>query len=856
MKITYIKLENIAGIYVGSNKNIIEISFNKSKNKIVSINGNNGAGKSVLLSSLTPFAYVTSLDERSSLPYIKPGKNGYKEIHYQNNDDEYIIKHYYKATKDSHTVKSYFSKNGEELNENGNVRSFLQLVEIHFGLTEEMMRLIRLGTNVNSFITLSPARRKEYIGKLIEEIDMYLKIYKKINEDIRVVKVMLSNNNTSLYNCHISDPVIESEKINQLVKNIKKLEKERDNIISSISKLQTLMNANNIDDLRLKQQEAQISLNDLKNTEKIIIDEGLNNETIDSLINKRSSLYEEKINIQSKINSYRISIDTTLKNIERLDIIIKRITSNNDLQSLINAIENIKDVIKSTNKSIREFKPNSSITSNDINNILSKLISFNQIGQMIYTLGNKPLQIYLQLKRDKKSVDKYVITQMKKNMSKVNESDIKNLLSQIFQDEYIITPNCDTEYIECPYYRIADTITTIKDKLEEDSIDDETLRYIKVISNNIDNILNSVDEILIMNITDILKNGLREDEIIKRLSDKLPLFDITGFQEYLTIIREYEIYKENLSKLSQYEQQLEMYKKSGVDSHVNEIKQCHESIEFYKNNINTLQLTIESIQSNLKTVDRQIGLLTKYNDGEKYRKILESTIESTTKLLKPLESAENEYRELQFKLRQITNQIEFYREDHKEKENKLNEYNRLVKEGKELSKKNNDLNIIQDTVSTKKGIPVIYMKRYLGKIQKLSNELLGLIYDGDLQLSKFKVTQDTFEVPYIKNGTKIPDVKYASQSEVSLITMALSFALANRASGNYNILLLDEIDAGLDETNRSAFLKMLYTQMNTLKAEQVFIISHNLSQMINIPMDCIKLSDTDNKSKLQNVIYE
>ena len=71
-----------------------------------------------------------------------------------------------------------------------------------------------------------------------------------------------------------------------------------------------------------------------------------------------------------------------------------------------------------------------------------------------------------------------------------------------------------------------------------------------------------------------------------------------------------------------------------------------------------------------------------------------------------------------------------------------------------------------------------------------------------------------------------------------------------------NILLLDEIDAGLDETNRSAFLKMLYMQMNALKAEQVFIISHNLSQMVNVPMDCIKLSDTGMKSKLQNVIYE
>ena len=855
MKITYIKLENVAGIYVGSNKDILEISFEKSKNKIISISATNGKGKSVLLSSLTPFAYVTSLDERSSLPYIRKGHDGYKEIHYIDNGDTYIIKHYYKASKDSHTVKSYFSKNGEELNENGNVRSFLQLVEIHFGLTEEMMRLIRLGSNVNSFITLTPARRKEYIGKLIEEIDMYLKIYKKINDDIRVVKVMLSNNDTNLYNCHITDPVVEEESIKQLEKGINKLESKRDEIVSNISKLQALMSTNNIDDLRRKQQEAQISLDDLERVYNSIINEGLQDATIDSLISKRSSLSEDKINTQAKINSYKISIDNTLRNIERLELMIKKVTSNNDLQSITNAISNLRKILNSTPKSIREFRPFSS-NSNDIYQIVNSLNSFNQIGQMIYTLGNKPLEVYIKLRKENKSVDKFISVQLKKNLNRVNENDIKNLLSQVFQDDDIITPNCSSEYIECPYFRLADTIGTLKDKLDEESLDDETLRYIKVISHNIDSILNGIDELKRFDIPDILKNNYEESLILDRLSNKFSLFDISGFQELLTIVRENEVYRDNVEKLKQYEQQLTVYKNSGVDTHINEIKECRDSVEFYKNNIITLQSTILSIQSNLETVDKQIGLVTKYNDGKKYRKILESTIESTTKLLVPLESAEHEKRELDYNLRQINDQIKLYRDQLKDKESKLNEYNRLVKEGKKLAKQNNDLSIIQDTVSTKKGIPVIYMKRYLGKIQKLANDLLSLIYEGDLQLAKFKVTQETFEVPYIKNGMKIPDVKYGSQSEIALVTMALSFALANRVSGTYNILLLDEIDAGLDEDNRSAFLKMLYTQMNTLDAEQVFIISHNLSQMVNVPMDCIRMSEDGTKSKLQNIIYE
>jgi ABC-type cobalamin/Fe3+-siderophores transport system ATPase subunit len=69
MKISYIRLENVVGIYVGSNKDFIEIDFTDSRNKIICIEGANGSGKSVLLSSLTPFASVTSVDERSTLSY-------------------------------------------------------------------------------------------------------------------------------------------------------------------------------------------------------------------------------------------------------------------------------------------------------------------------------------------------------------------------------------------------------------------------------------------------------------------------------------------------------------------------------------------------------------------------------------------------------------------------------------------------------------------------------------------------------------------------------------------------------------------------------------------------------------------
>ena len=128
MKIKYLKLENVAGLLVGGNKTSIEIDFSNSHNKIISLQGQNGTGKSCLLSALTPFSSVSSsIDERGSLSFIKEGKDGYKEIHYTSEKDLFIIKHFYKAQKTGgHSVKSYFSKNGEELNKNGNVSYYDQ----------------------------------------------------------------------------------------------------------------------------------------------------------------------------------------------------------------------------------------------------------------------------------------------------------------------------------------------------------------------------------------------------------------------------------------------------------------------------------------------------------------------------------------------------------------------------------------------------------------------------------------------------------------------------------------------------------------------------------------------------------
>ena len=91
MKIVKFIAKNFSGIYAGTGKTTIEIDFNNNLNEIILLLGTNGSGKTTLLSILHPFR--ETYDSRKN--FILEGKDGYKEVHIKDNDDLYIIKHYY-----------------------------------------------------------------------------------------------------------------------------------------------------------------------------------------------------------------------------------------------------------------------------------------------------------------------------------------------------------------------------------------------------------------------------------------------------------------------------------------------------------------------------------------------------------------------------------------------------------------------------------------------------------------------------------------------------------------------------------------------------------------------------------------
>ena len=205
MKINYLKLVNYSNIYTSFKSKEMSIDFKDCKNKIILLTGPNGSGKTSILSCLHPFATNGNLDVRNDNPLVLIGKEGYKEIHIEDGDNEYVIKHYYTPNKKTHSVKSYIEKNGVELNVNGNVSSFKEYVKDELNIEMDYLKLTRLGSNVTNFIDLKTTERKSFMGKILDEVDIYLKYHKKITSDMREVKSIISHLMDKINKLNITD---------------------------------------------------------------------------------------------------------------------------------------------------------------------------------------------------------------------------------------------------------------------------------------------------------------------------------------------------------------------------------------------------------------------------------------------------------------------------------------------------------------------------------------------------------------------------------------------------------------------------------------------------------------------------
>ena len=126
-----------------------------------------------------------------------------------------------------------------------------------------------------------------------------------------------------------------------------------------------------------------------------------------------------------------------------------------------------------------------------------------------------------------------------------------------------------------------------------------------------------------------------------------------------------------------------------------------------------------------------------------------------------------------------------------------------------------------------KGIRKELINIYMYDIFQLANQLLLDTFDGKLYLKEFIISDKEFIVPYVFRGEESPDISYASSSQQSTISIALSLAIISKLIDKYGVIAIDEADRTLSAENKAIFAEILTKRMKVLGIKQCFTITHS-----------------------------
>jgi len=886
MRIVYLCLKNMASIYSAMKRKTIEIDLSKSKNRVILLVGNNGSGKTSLISHLHPFPYPGNMDVRNNSNLIIEGENGYKEIHIEDDNILYIIKHHYINSKNGISVKSFISKNGIELNPNGNINSFKEYILMEFLLELDFLKLIRLGSNVTNFIDMKATERKGFTSELLSDIDIYSQFFKKINEDSKILRIMLKSVVDKIDKLRVIDISDLKDEINKLELELNKLKERRENNIGLVWKYNTIIESIIPDSIDLFNDDLNYHINLLKDIyseiqsiqkkkNKInLIIIGDISDNIKDLDNKISKSNNEVESNKNMISFYITQLDK---------LYLKREDFNNELKYLISEVEYIKlndFYIELNNKQIKYekifkgFKPK--CTKEELLRALRLMQEINNIISNIYTFNSNAVIEVINYIINKSNLDVIV----KENILRIDDKMTKNNIKLISLNENGLTnkglfimfkvPGCKNK--ECSYInfynRYSSKTETPIEKINQENIKLETRREYYLAMDAVGKNMNYI-YLLIKTNKDLLDKLPEEffniNNLLNCIKEYVTFYNEEKITEYISVLEDYEEYLSINDKIKEIKREMIFIEKNSKSLKVlqEEINKINEEIFLLDNQINNLKDRNIQLNNNIEryniskelfiSYDRlNTGLVileNRYTDINKYVTDKRNKLQETEVYFNKINAYKREIIEYDKQIKKIEDEIN-------NTKFKLREFKSLNKERNILEEQFDEISIIKESLSSNKGIPLLFIQLYLKNTKLIVNNLLDIVYKGELEIDDFEINEKEFKIPYIKNSMRINDIIYTSQGERSFVSVALSFALIEQSIKKYNIMLLDEIDATLDQKNRIMFLNILEKQLDTINAKQIFMITHN-NMFDSYPVDLILTSDVElDNYKNKNIIFK
>lgn len=856
MKILELELKEFEGVYAAMKVRRLFLDLRNTKNTICLITGPNGHGKTVLLSQLNPFANLGSMDERDALPLIREGKNGYKRIIIDNDGVEYCIEHYYTPNKKTHSVKSYIKKDGVELNINGNVTSFKEIVKTELDMEPEFMKLVRLGNNVVNLIDLKSSERKNFMSKILEDANVYLIHYKKINAETSKLNTIISHIMDKISKLHIDD-VDESKEL------MKQMQAELDTVKNKITKL-----SNQLSIVQYELRQIPVDyMETLHSSEKALskVRKKMNSGESYDIDKLRESIISKDASLKAMHDKKDMLKTSARRTLEQMDDLrnmlsdmrdqLEKLESESDIDGLSSIVKSLESLVKKEEELYKDYGE-IPYTKKDIEDTLVFFKEKQEVLNRMYEFGPDPVKRVVDLLLHNKNVSEYISEHLEKtvkNLEIKNGRDIiKRILSQYPDTK--TTPGC----ADCKAFKVLNDLREIAEiSMDMEDTSQEFYSYMTIIHTTIKSVLLSFPEKkdLFSRIPDYLRECTKTDVILKKIGKSEYIYDQKEFFTEIGFMTDYESYLSHKEELSQKKEELKRAKKDSsarvlrdqVDILSRNLASLDNDYEKMMSQYSDITSQIESTEVSLSELKSVVEVLENYSEVEK---AYNESVENRNKhdlLMADISNYTTALRSENLTAKKLSDGIGVL-------DMNIKQVQSLQKELKVYQKYYDKWVLMKNALSSTKGVPLIFIDLYLKNCLDLVNTLLDEIYGGNMYIKKFGIEQSDFMIPFVKDGKEVSDIRYASQGERSFFSITLSFAISVKSMSSYNIMLLDELDSVLDESNRSNFIAVTEKLSKIIKAEQMFTISHN-NMFSMYPVDVISVINEKPKNhQLANYI--
>lgn len=858
MRLLRLRLENYIGIYNGMGLSSIEIDFSKCIHKVLIIKGDNGTGKSTIFKALTPLA-------DSSIDYI-PDKTAIKEIAYETDFQTILNIKYESLVKDGirRPTKCYLNRLNpdgsiENLNPSNNITTAKEVIYDILGIDDNFITLSQLSANKKGLGGLKPSERKRYVNSIISSLAAFNNIHKLITTKSTVLKSIIDSYVTKL--SQIGNIAIVEDAIKKDTLALKELDNKKNGLISEIATIKAELSrldssGNFLDDyknLSMRKIILEKEIRDLPDIEEYSEEKLIQYEKdmakYEANEEMLSSRAKELLDEESKINN----------NITELTIKLDSLYNKEHMDDLNSKIESTKKELESYKPYFHLFKTYKDISEQDYETVKLVIEKFNSTVENIFQTYSETVrkESMNSLRTGKKEVildHTEILSGLEKQLEdlRTEKRDVE-FLNNRSKDYNKIPDDCNHKS-DCPFIKdVVEAKNALRSRQSLYSLStkiNSTLDAIESAKNLAEE--NMIKTQCLYEMKSILEYIQSMSKIIRKFPGTESLDSINtlyhniehGIRLNFESVDKYQEFKNISTIVSALEDDLHSYEtaKEKLISANAEIRILQEKIDTDLKNLSTIRDSKLSIFAEIEKIRSSKLEIEMVLDSIRYAKINKAKFEEVSvelnEITNKIESMEKNtvlIKDLTDKLNRRASELSALQNTDlpaiskaiEENKYRMVLFEQYTRDSQEYAAKYNEVQMIKKYTSIH-GIQTVYMSVFMNSILNTTNTLLRLLFGGRFALQPFIINENEFNIPCADSEGRVrEDISLMSDSQLSMISMLISFVLLRNSSNRYNIIKLDEVDDNLDSMNRIQFSILIEQIMNDLGFDQCLIISHN-----------------------------